>query len=81
MTKKDLIFVDQLSVLCEAGTLNTLVALAYLRGDKGKLGTSARDMLRLGIDKFLSELSPSEKARYKEILKTVRETAAIKRAV
>ena len=77
--KKDLVYVDQVSFLSVAGTLDQLRAIAYYRGDKGKLGTAARDMMSMGIESWLAALSPPEKRRFNEILASVKVTAEMGR--
>lgn len=78
MVRKSLIYVDQVSVLAPRGTLDTLRAIAYMRGHKGRLGTAARDTMAAGIEAFKAGLSPADKARFAEILKSVQIASAMK---
>lgn len=72
MPKLELIFVDQVSVLTLAGTLDQIKAIAYYRGDRGHYAPALRDFIDKGIRDFYEALSPKERARYDEILANVR---------
>lgn len=79
MPKKDLNFPDQVNFLNPAGTIETLIAIAFYRGDLGRYGSAARDMLAIGINHFLSSLSQADKKRFNEILESVRVSQKFKR--
>ena len=77
--KKDKVYVDQVNFLTVAGTLDRLRAIAFYRGDVGKMGTAARDMMSMGIETWLVSLSPPERKRFDDILSTVRTSTQMAR--
>ena len=79
--KKILNYPDQINVLASAGTREALVAIAFHRGDLGRYADPARDFIAQGIARYLSGLSEKERARYAEILETVRTSETLRRQV
>ena len=53
------------------GMKETLIAIAYYRGDKGQHSKVVRDFLQAGIDRFLAQLGEKDRLRYERILGTV----------
>jgi hypothetical protein len=70
--KLELVFTDQINFLAVRGTADQLRAIAYYRGDRGRFAGPARDFLDKGIRDFVAALSPKERARYEEILASVK---------
>ena len=79
--KKPLKYPEQMNFLDVAGRHDTLVALAFYRGDRGAIGTAARAMMSIGIETYLNGLSPDERKRFNEILGSVKKSSAMKNSL
>lgn len=71
MTKKPLRFSDQINFLALAGTHAKLVAVSFYIGGKGAIGKGAKNIIDLGLNTFLNNLTPPERRRFDEILASV----------
>lgn len=72
MAKKKLKLSEGVSFLAVPGTLAELRAVAYFRGQKGKLGKGAREVHTRGMESFRASLSDVELRRFNEIMEAVR---------
>jgi hypothetical protein len=79
--KKRLNFPDQINILCGAETRNTLVAIAFHRGEGGRYADPARDFVADGIRRYIEGLKGAERTRFDEILSTVRTSDAYKKQI
>ena len=68
-------------LLPDDGTKEVLVAISFYRGERGSFAGPARDFLRDGCDRFQASLTGRERARFLEILETVRAAAGVQKAV
>lgn len=74
MPKKTIDFADQVNFLAPAGTLDRLIAVAYMRGEGRKFASSARDFIERGLLEYVAGLSDKDRKRYNEILQNVKIT-------
>jgi hypothetical protein len=82
MPKLTVDFSIPLNILArDDGTKEALVAIAYFRGEGGSFAGPARDALASFVRSFRSGLPEADAKRYDEILATVRETEAQRRAI
>lgn len=63
------------------GTKEKLIAIAYLRGEGSSYAGPVRDALARYVSEFVGGLSPADRARFDEILSSVRTAKAMERAV
>lgn len=77
MAKKPLIYRDQINFLALEGTHNKLVAVSFYIGGKGKIGVGAKNIMDMGLDAFLSRMTPAERRRFDEILASVQTAARL----
>jgi hypothetical protein len=81
MAKRQQILTVHLNMLVpNDGTLETLRAIAYFRGESGEFAAPARDFLIQGIERFRAGLSDRDKARFAEILHNVKVTEELRKA-
>lgn len=63
------------------GTKESLIAIAYLRGEGSSYAGPVRDALARYVSEFVGGLSPADRRRYDEILANVRTAKAMEKAV
>lgn len=81
MPKKNIDYPEQVNFLARSGTLEKLIAIAYMRGENGKYAGVVRDLVSEGLERWVKTLTDADRKRYESILKTVRETAAIQKTI
>lgn len=82
MPKKTVDFSQKINVLIrDDGTKESLIAIAYYRGEGASFAGPVRDALARYVREFVAALSPSERKRYDEILASVKTTNAMKKAI
>lgn len=74
-------FPEQINFLARLGTLDKLIAIAYMRGEAGKYAGPVRDFVAEGIDRWTASLSASDRKRFESILKDVTLATATKKAI
>jgi hypothetical protein len=71
MPKKRVNYDSQLSFQLENKLRLQLVALAYLRGDRGSYAGVCRQYLHDGVTEAIRKFGPADRARFDEILMNV----------
>ena len=65
-------FTAPLNLLVQPAMKQMLIAVAYFRGEGGSFAGPARDFIRAGMDQWLAGLSAKDRARFEEIMESVR---------
>jgi len=71
MPKMDLIYGVNMNVKITPEMSRLLRAAGYFRGERGRYAGIARDLLQVGLDRFIQSLSEGERRRFDEILASV----------
>lgn len=74
-------FPEQINFLARAGTLDQLIAIAYMRGEAGKYAGPVRDFVAEGVARWTESLSAADRKRFESILKDVRLATATRKAI
>lgn len=75
MPKLHASYTEPLNLLVTRDMKNTLTAVRYHKGIKS-VGEATKDVILMGLDKFLAGLSPVDRKRFDEILDNVKVQAA-----
>jgi len=72
MPKHGKFYHRQITFSARSDLRDSLIALAYFRGQRGEYSSVVRDLLTESLKQKIHEMSASEKAQYKEILESVK---------